>query len=97
VPLTETLALSDHTKTNELGAAAVALDYTVFEKHIKFDFTSPDCPDYNHSLTVAEFANYVATLKVIAQVVSQTGKPQTDFDERVGARRGKDGLRPNAN
>ena len=88
--------LSDHTTTTELACAAVALGCEVFEKHIRFGTTAPNAPDNGPwAATVTEFGNYVKTLNIIEQAVFTNEKPTTDFDERIGARRGDNGLRPN--
>jgi N,N'-diacetyllegionaminate synthase len=42
--------LSDHTTSTLTGALAVAAGATIIEKHIRLRATSPECPDYGHSL-----------------------------------------------
>lgn len=55
--------LSDHSRGSTAAIMAVALGATVIEKHIKADDTPSDNPDYPHSASPAEFAEYVARIR----------------------------------
>jgi N,N'-diacetyllegionaminate synthase len=54
---------SDHTLSLISGAVAVAVGATIIEKHIRLDTTSPNCPDYPHSLPPARFVKYVRHIR----------------------------------
>lgn len=90
------LGLSDHTVgvSPWLISMAVGMGYTAYEKHFSIDDT--DSPDRCVSLLPYEFEKYVSAIQY-AQAIYGDGvkapKP-SEIQERVWARRGKDGLRP---
>ncbi len=91
------VGLSDHTPNinHMLIGVAVGLGYTAFEKHFTLDL-SLDLPDKRVSLDPTMFGMYVAAVKK-AEAIYGDGKKRpmdSEVQERVWARRGKDGLRP---
>ena len=92
------VGLSDHTPNinSMLIGMAVGLGYQAFEKHFTLD-TSLDLPDKRVSLDPTQFSMYVDAIKQAKTIYGDGEKKPTDSEiqERVWARRGKDGLRPN--
>ncbi len=91
------VGLSDHTPNinHMLIGVAVGLGYTAFEKHFTLDL-SLDLPDKSVSLDPTMFGMYVAAVKK-AEAIYGDGKKRpmdSEMQERIWARRGKDGLRP---
>jgi N,N'-diacetyllegionaminate synthase len=64
--------LSDHTANVLTGAAAVAAGARIIEAHIRLDDTSPDNPDYKHSLRCGkwgEFQTYVENIRTVERML----------------------------
>lgn len=90
------VGLSDHTLTSTAAMLAVALGYSLFEKHVMLPGTPEDSPDYGHSLTPEQFGYYVKDIQRAESIVGSGRKEPTEAEagERQWARRGADGLRP---
>jgi len=88
--------LSDHTEDELAAQLALALGYTVFEKHFMPTGADMTNPDAVVALSPARFNKYVESLRY-AEAILGTGKKEvqeSEASERIWARRGKDGLRP---
>jgi len=90
------IGLSDHTLSNLPAMIAVGMGYTVFEKHFMLSGTPQSCGDRVVSLYPDRFQKYVNSIRKAEQIVgSEVRKVHPkEADERIWARRGKDGLRP---
>ncbi len=91
------IGLSDHTRDSVLPAQlAVALGYTVFEKHFRPQGADPHNPDYAVAVDGEQLAHYVKALHGARAIVGDWRKypKPCELDERTWARRGGDGLRP---
>lgn len=90
------IGFSDHTLDIEPAILAYGMGYRAFEKHFRIS-SIPVSPDFVVSLPPAEFARYSKSLRSCQKVEGISGAmtvlPQ-ESQERVMARRGKDGLRP---
>lgn len=93
------IGLSDHTITYSclLAQLAVAMNYTVFEKHFNPFYTKT--PDGPVSLTSSQFENYTDAIWMAAILMEPKNDNRTrildeNHKERLWARRGSDGLRP---
>lgn len=93
----DAVGLSDHTKTMQVAPLALALGYTAFEHHFKLPDTPDDNPDAGVAFTPVEFKMYVESLRWTEEVLGDGRKRPmpSEESERVWARRGEDGLRPN--
>ncbi len=91
------VGLSDHTSNinHMLIGVAIGLGYKAFEKHFTLDL-SLDLPDKSVSLDPTMFGMYVAAVKKAEAIYGDGEKRPMDSEmqERIWARRGKDGLRP---
>ncbi len=90
------IGLSDHTLSNIPAMIAVGMGYTVFEKHFMLSGTPHSCGDRVVSLYPDRFQKYVNSIRKAEKIVgSEIRKvhPEEE-DERIWARRGSDGLRP---
>ncbi len=90
------LGLSDHTLAFTASIIAVGMGYSIFEKHFRLTDTPETSPDFGHALNPTQFGDYVRALKQAEEIVGNGEKVPSycEIDERVWARRGKDGLRP---
>ena len=88
--------LSDHTLSNLPAMIAVGMGYTVFEKHFMLSGTPHSCGDRVVSLYPDRFQKYVHAIRKAEKIVgSEIQKVHLqEADERIWARRGSDGLRP---
>jgi len=91
----DALGYSDHTLGVLPAQLAVALGYTMFEKHL-LPWPNPDAPDACVSLDIAGFAHYVKAIRDAEALVAPRKRTfsVSEQQERTGARRGEDGLRP---
>ncbi len=91
----DALGYSDHTLSVLPAQLAVALGYTMFEKHL-LPWPNPNAPDTCVSLDVADFARYVKAIRDADALVAPRVRvfSVSEKQERTGARRGEDGLRP---
>jgi sialic acid synthase SpsE len=94
-----TWGLSDHTTGDDFLVAqlAAAMGYTVFEKHMMADGSDERNPEACVALTPKEMVRYVKAIhdaELISEHVSTKEPHPREMSERVGARRGVDGLRP---
>lgn len=94
-----TLGFSDHTDHGELQAQlAYALGARWFEVHFKLPNAHPASPDFAVGREPEALQQYVIALQQADQII---GLPKDDLidaveaNERIWARRGPDGLRPN--
>jgi len=89
------LGLSDHTLDSRAGMCARARLYTHFEKHFMAEHW--ESPDAAVSLTPARFSDYCQAIQLARKMVGCGSKvvQESEILERVFARRGADGLRPN--
>jgi sialic acid synthase SpsE len=60
---------SDHTAHVLTGAFAVCAGAEILEVHVRADDTPPDNPDYGHSLTPAQFREYVAHVRLAERML----------------------------
>jgi N,N'-diacetyllegionaminate synthase len=93
----DSIGLSDHTTGGSLTAQlAIALGYSMFEKHFTPANASTTTPDYSVSLNKDAFKKYVLSVAYAYSIVGKLEKKvdASEEDERLWARRGKDGLRP---
>ncbi len=90
------LGLSDHTLSNIPAMIAVGMGYTVFEKHFMLSGTPQSCGDRVVSMYPDKFQKYVNSIRKAEKIVgSEVRKVHPEeADERIWARRGSDGLRP---
>ncbi len=69
------IGLSDHSLTNDVGVAAVAIGACIIEKHLTLD-RSLGGPDADFSLEPAEFSNLVTSIRQVEQAM---GSPARAF------------------
>jgi sialic acid synthase SpsE len=90
------IGVSDHTTRLGLVHEAIDLGYTVFEKHFMLDDDPEGLPDACVSMLPREFRDYCEIAREYFCERYRNGfGERADLDERVWARRGADGLRPN--
>ena len=91
------IGLSDHTLSNLPAMIAVGMGYTVFEKHFMLSGTPHNCGDRAVSLYPDRFQKYVNSIRKAEKIVGSEMRKvhPNEADERIWARRGSDGLRPN--
>ena len=91
----DALGYSDHTLGVLPAQLAVALGYTMFEKHL-LPWPNPNAADACVSLDMANFAHYVKAIREAEALIAPRPRvfSASEQQERIGARRGKDGLRP---
>ena len=65
--------LSDHTPPDctVTGAVAVGAGATILERHIRLDSTLPKNPDYPHSCSPAQFAEYVRLVRLAETLIGE--------------------------
>ena len=89
------LGYSDHTLDELSAQLAIAIGYTVFEKHFA-PWQNDNSPDMSTSIVRDKLGKYIQALNVAYEVTR--GKPKmltwAEEKERLWARRGEDGLRP---
>jgi len=88
---------SDHTMTSLCAQLAVAMGYTVFEKHCNpLGFVGN--PDTEVSLSVSQFKQYVDDILLAAKICKHGTQERVltngEYEVRNQARRGYDGFRP---
>jgi sialic acid synthase SpsE len=74
--------LSDHSGNVLTGAFAVMRGATMIEAHIRLDETPTSNPDYKHSLTTAQFTEYVANIR-LAEAMLGDGRKKIERGERA--------------
>ena len=99
------IGLSDHTvdgtlfselyEYSALACYALAYGYTFFEKHFRPSSLKNMTPDYNHSVHKVGLHNYIYYLNRVKNLFENRELTPEEEKERLWARRGKDGLRPN--
>ena len=79
---------SDHSLGAEVAIGAVALGASVIEKHITLDTGMPG-PDHAASLEIADFANFVASIRSLERAMGDGVKEprESEFEVRAVARR----------
>jgi len=90
-----TIGLSDHTKDSTVAQIAVGAGYDVFEKHVNLS-GNVKTPDDVVAIDKKQFSTYVENIRLAEKIMGdRVKKPQeSETNERIWARRGKDGLRP---
>lgn len=76
------VGFSDHSLGPASCFAAVALGACVIEKHVTIDKSMPG-PDHKASLTVDEFSDMVATIRLIEASIGQNCKIFSDSEEAI--------------
>ena len=101
------IGLSDHTVNGlskyeyfmdehyDLACYAIAYGYTFFEKHFRPFSLKNKTPDYGHSVDKVGLSNYIYYLNRVKSLFENRELTPEEEKERLWARRGKDGLRPN--
>ena len=78
----EYAGFSDHTGFAWTGALAVAAGASILEVHFRLDSTSPQNPDYGHSLGPAQLKEYIANVRLTEAAFGGGGKGVTPSEER---------------
>ena len=84
------VGISDHSLGNLVPIAAVALGASVIEKHVTFDRSLPG-PDHTYAMTMDEFGNMVAQIRLMEKALGSGEKVPTK-DEQVRQHRIRRGI-----
>ncbi len=76
------VGFSDHTQDGLSGALAVAAGACIIEKHITHDCDAPG-PDHALSASPAQFARYIATIRLAERLCGRPGKRVLDIEQDV--------------